>query len=175
MFKYMKIRVLKAIVKHLELVTYTKNCYIIREGEPLWNVIFITQGTALSYKTSNNVNIGGTVSNSSIIKCLKKDDFFGDELLDWAFVFASISDLPVSPKTVMSQTRVEAFAINASNLRRVVSKFRLHFILNLPDLKHSPLERMAATSLQTAWRERENHSSGWNKLKELLNYSSESD
>nr|XP_004298177.2 PREDICTED: cyclic nucleotide-gated ion channel 1-like [Fragaria vesca subsp. vesca] len=171
MFKYMKIRVLKAIAKHLELVTYTKNCHIIREGEALWNVFFITQGTALSYKTRNNANVGGTKSDSSIIK---KDDFFGDELLDWAFVFASISDLPVSPKTVISQTRVEAYAISAINLRRVVSKFRLHFILNLPVLEHSPLEHMAASSLQASWRERGNHNR-WNKLRELLNNSSEAD
>ncbi|XP_050373805.1 cyclic nucleotide-gated ion channel 1-like [Argentina anserina] len=174
MFKNMKERVLKAISKHLELVTYAKSCYIIREGEPLWNVLFITQGTALSYKTSKNASVGGTTGDNSIIKCLKEDDVFGDELLHWAFEFASMSDFPVSPKTVMSQTNVEAFAISANNLRRVVSKFRLHFVLNLPDLEHSPLERMAAISLRAAWLEGENHKRGWNRLRELLNNASES-
>lgn len=161
-------RVLEAIAKHLEPMTYTKSCYIVREEEPLWNVLFITHGTALSYKTST--------SGSSNIKWLEKDDFFGDELLDWAFVFASDFDLPVSPKTVMAQTRVEGFAISAYNLKRVVSKCRLHFILNFPDLKDSPLEHKAASFLQAKWQARANRSTKWNKLRELyLIYSSKSD
>ncbi|KAL6200481.1 hypothetical protein ACLB2K_030262 [Fragaria x ananassa] len=167
MFKNMNIRVLNEIAKHLELVTITKNCYIIREGEPIWNVLFITHGTAASYKTCNQTLVGG----SSIIKCLGKDDLIGDELLDWAFAFASLSVLPVSPTTVMSQTRVEAFSISANNLRRVVSKFRLHFSLNLPDLEHSPLEHKAALSLQAAWRATANRSRGWSTLRELLHCS----
>nr|XP_011469089.1 PREDICTED: cyclic nucleotide-gated ion channel 1-like isoform X2 [Fragaria vesca subsp. vesca] len=167
MFKNMNIRVLNEISKHLELATITKNCYIIREGEPIWNVLFITHGTAVSYKTCNQTLVGG----SSSIKCLGKDDFIGEELLDWAFVFASISVLPVSPTTVMSQTKVEAFSISANNLRRVVSKFRLHFSLNSPDLEHSPLEHKAALSLQAAWRATANRSRGWSRLRELLHCS----
>lgn len=161
-------RVLEAIAKHLEPVTYTKSCYIVREEEPLWNVLFITHGTALSYKTRTFANSSGCTSGSSIIKWLEKDDFFGDELLDWAFVFASRSDLPVSPKTVVAQTRVEAFSISANNLERVVSKFRLHFSLNFPNLEHSPLEHKATSSLQAAWRTRANRCTGWNRLRELL-------
>ena len=80
---------------------------------------------------------GGCTSGSSIIKRLEKNDLVGGKLLDLAFVLASISDLPVSPETVMVQTRVEALAISAYNLKRVVSKFRLHFSLNFPDLEHS--------------------------------------
>ena len=166
MFKNMNIRLLNAIVKHLEQVTFTKNCYIIREGEPIWNVLFITHGTAVSCSSGNNQSL---VWGSSVIKCLEKDDFCGEELLDWAFAFASMSDLPVSPKTVLSQTRVEAFSISAKNLRRVVSKFRLHFSMNLHDLEHSPiLEHKAALSLQAAWRATPNRTRGWSRLRELL-------
>lgn len=46
MFINMDARVLKAICEHLKLVIYNEDTYIIREGEPLEKMFFITRGTA---------------------------------------------------------------------------------------------------------------------------------
>lgn len=88
-------RVLKAICNHLEPMTYTMNSYILRKREPLWNMLFITQGTALTYKpssSSNNDNMGESTSLSSI-DCIQTGNFYGDELLNWAFELESFAEL----------------------------------------------------------------------------------
>ncbi|KAI5334572.1 hypothetical protein L3X38_024705 [Prunus dulcis] len=44
-------KVLKAICEYLTPVTYGEDVYIIRKGEPLRKMFFITRGTALTYTT----------------------------------------------------------------------------------------------------------------------------
>jgi cyclic nucleotide gated channel len=152
MLEKMNERVLKAICNHLEPMTYTKNSYIIRDGEPLWSMLFITQGTALTYRTSSNSNVnnmGVITSDSSICDCLQKGDFYGEELLNWAFTFASFSELPISTRNIISQTKLEAFSINASDLKSVVSRFQFYFsLMNHP---HPERSHLAASFLQLAW------------------------
>ncbi|KAM1037922.1 hypothetical protein ACFX13_033408 [Malus domestica] len=63
-------RVLDAIMRHLKPVNYADGSYIIREGEPLDRMLFITQGSVLTYKTSG---IGGGSGSSSIIRLAKRD------------------------------------------------------------------------------------------------------
>ncbi|XP_021807151.1 cyclic nucleotide-gated ion channel 1-like [Prunus avium] len=129
-------KVLKAICEYLKPVTYGEDVYIIREGEPLRKMFFITRGTALTYTTTK----GGT----TLCKCLEKSDFYGEELLNWAFKFSSFSKLPISTTTLLSQTKVEAFSIRAHHLKSIVAPFWWHFQRELP---RSQLEHFAASSI----------------------------
>ncbi|KAM1159483.1 hypothetical protein FF1_032707 [Malus domestica] len=95
-------------MEHLEPVNYGHGSYITREGEPLDMMLFITQGTVLTYKTSS---IGGE-SGSSSTTHLEKGDIYGKELID---------------QTVKSHEKVEVFAIRAARLKRIVSDFSTHF------------------------------------------------
>ncbi|KAL6269487.1 hypothetical protein ACE6H2_026398 [Prunus campanulata] len=149
-------KVLKAICKNLKPVTYGEDVYIIREGEPLRKMLFITRGTALTYTTTK----GGT----NVCKSLEKSDFYGEELINWAFKFCSFSELPISTTTLMSQTKVEAFSIRANNFKSIVAQFWWHFQRELP---RSQLEHFAASSLQAFWRRHHAQAkgpTGWNKL-----------
>ncbi|CAB4288270.1 unnamed protein product [Prunus armeniaca] len=151
MLENMNENVLKAICEHLQLVKYSEDKYIFREGEPLDKMLFITQGTAWSYPT----NASG--SSASAIKCLVKGDFYGEELLNWASKLSSFSEFPNSTRIVKAHTKVEAFAIRANNLNIVVSTFWWHFSKRLGHIEESQLERwqhLAACSIQAKWRRR---------------------
>ncbi|KAM1352969.1 hypothetical protein TB2_032209 [Malus domestica] len=130
-------RVLDAIMEHLEPVNYSDGSYIIREGEPLDRMLFITQGSVLTYKTSG---IGGGSASSGNIR-LAKPDFYGEELIGWAAASTSFPDLPISAKTVKSHEKVEVFAIRAARLISIVSEFFSHFNTEPPPLVGStPVE-----------------------------------
>ncbi|CAL8171965.1 unnamed protein product [Prunus armeniaca] len=149
-------KVLKAICEYLKPVTYGEDVCIIREGEPLQKMFFITRGTSLTYTTIK----GGT----NVCKCLEKSDFYGEELLNWAFKFCSFSELPFSTTTLLSQTKVEAFSIRANHLKSIVAQFWRHFKRELP---RSQLEHFAASSIQAFWRRRRAKAkgpTGWDKL-----------
>ncbi|KAM1812988.1 hypothetical protein ACFX11_026861 [Malus domestica] len=133
---------LKAISEHLKPNIYTRDEYIIRKGEPLRKMLFIWQGTALSYTTTKG-------ATTSVCKCLEKNDFYGEELVIWALKSASFSELPICTTTLVSQSKVEAFSITANHLKSVVAEFWWHFRWELPP---SRLEYFAASSTQAAWR-----------------------
>ncbi|KAM1587262.1 hypothetical protein EV1_026253 [Malus domestica] len=132
---------LKAISEHLKPVIYNEDVYIIREGEPLRKMLFIWRGTTLTYTTSKGA--------TNVCKCLEKNDLYGEELVIWALKSASFSELPICTTTLVSQSKVEAFSITASNLKFVIAKFWLFF---RRDLSHSLVECFAASSIQVAWR-----------------------
>jgi cyclic nucleotide gated channel len=97
-------------------VIYTEDSYIVQEGKPQGKMLFLVQGSAYTYTTSSNINNVGT-SN----EWLKRGDFYGQELLTWAFESPPISDLPISTRTVMCQEKIEAFVIRAGDLKSVAS------------------------------------------------------
>jgi cyclic nucleotide gated channel len=55
---------------------------------------------------------------------LKEGDFCGEELLTWALDPKAGSNLPSSTRTVKALTEVEAFALEAEELKFVASQFR---------------------------------------------------
>ncbi|KAM1775308.1 hypothetical protein ACFX12_044568 [Malus domestica] len=132
---------LKAISEHLKPEIYDRDVYIIREGEPMRKMLFIRQGTALTYTISNGA--------TSVCKCLVRKDFYGEELAIWALKSASFSELPICTSTLVSESEVEAFSITASDLKSAVAKFWWYFIRELP---HCRVEYFAASSIQAAWR-----------------------
>ncbi|KAL5568235.1 hypothetical protein UlMin_024810 [Ulmus minor] len=99
------------ICKYLKPVTYSENTYIIRKGEPLDMIVFITQGIVWSF-------------NETSMQRLQKGDYFGNELLEWELENSkSFSTVPRSPKNVKAHTKVEAFALKAANLEQAFKDF----------------------------------------------------
>ncbi|KAM1047098.1 hypothetical protein ACFX2C_026511 [Malus domestica] len=147
---------LKAISEYLKLEIYTRDMSIIREGEPLRKMLFIRQGTALTYTTSKG--------KTRVCKCLEKNDFYGEELLIWAFKVASFPELPICTTTIVSQSKVEAFSITANHLKSIIAEVWWHFKRELP---HSQVEYFAASSIQVVWRahhaKKAKRSTGWDK------------
>ncbi|XP_048431853.1 cyclic nucleotide-gated ion channel 1-like [Pyrus x bretschneideri] len=110
-------------MEHLEPVDYDDGSRIIREGDPLDRMLFITQGIALVYKTTTT----GGESGSSSTAYLEKGDVYGKELIGWAATSTRLSGLPISGQTVKSHEKVEVFAIRAARLKSIVSDFPTHF------------------------------------------------
>ena len=104
---------LQLICEFLKPLYYNEDNYIIREGEPLNVMLFITQGNVWCFKTSNGEDSEGP-------QCIEKGEFYGEELLHWGFKFngsfsPKLSDFPISTKTVKTFTKVEAFALKEKN------------------------------------------------------------
>lgn len=128
---------LQLICDHLKPVYYNEHSYIVREGEPLDAMLFITQGVVWNFITTSNGE--GIVTSKA--QCIEKDNFFGQELLDWGFskgketekekelvdgdfegsLVPNLSELPISTKTAKTHTKVEGFALMANDLRTLVS------------------------------------------------------
>ncbi|CAL9025971.1 unnamed protein product [Prunus brigantina] len=154
MLESMDEKVLKAISEHLKLETYNEGSYIVPEGEPLEKMMFITQGTAWSYPPTPSSKDGITITSPNT-KWLEKGDFYGEELLIWALKSTPSSELPMSTRILKSQTKVEAFAIRAKDLKTIVAKFWWHFRAELRHLEEFQLEHwrnLAASSVQENWR-----------------------
>ncbi|KAM1384400.1 hypothetical protein ACFX2F_036636 [Malus domestica] len=140
MFRTLDEKVLKEICQSLQPVMFTEDTYIVKEGKPLDKMLFITQGIVWSYGSSNN--------NGST-RCLKKGDFYGEELLNWVSEVSYLTALPISTRFVKSHTHVEAFVLRAYDLKTIVSKNWLHFSKFTPP---SQKQHLAASSLQESWR-----------------------
>ncbi|KAM5560113.1 hypothetical protein ABKV19_021326 [Rosa sericea] len=134
-FKDKEEEVLKKICEHLEPMIYNKGCYIIREGEPVDMIFFVTRGSVLTYATNN----GGSIGSSGTIHLEKeKDGLYGEELLTWAEESSNkLSNLPISALTVKSHNKVEVFALLATDLRLLVSKFPSQFNMDSTRSHHS--------------------------------------
>ncbi|XP_050224402.1 cyclic nucleotide-gated ion channel 1-like isoform X2 [Mercurialis annua] len=148
-FENMDEQVLDAMFDRLKLTLYTKESYIVQEGNPVDEMLFITRGKLLTI-TSNGGRTG--FFNSTY---LKAGDFCGEELLTWALVPNSSSSLPISTRTVRTLTEVEAFALVAEDLKFVVSQFPW---LQSKQVQHKfrfysqQWRTWAACIIQAAWR-----------------------
>ncbi|KAL0427826.1 UNVERIFIED_CONTAM: putative cyclic nucleotide-gated ion channel 5 [Sesamum latifolium] len=128
---------------------YTENTYIVREGDPVDEMIFLIRGRLESVTTD-----GGRSGffNRSL---LKEGDFCGEELLTWALDPKSGSNLPSSTRTVKALNEVEAFALTADELKFVASQFRR---LHSRQVQHTfrfysqQWRTWAACFIQAAWR-----------------------
>ncbi|KAF5816816.1 putative potassium channel, voltage-dependent, EAG/ELK/ERG, rmlC-like jelly roll [Helianthus annuus] len=118
MFETMDERLLDAMSECLKPVLYTENSYIVREGDPVDEMLFIMRGDLLTVTT--NGGRSGFFNSSN----LKAGDFCGDELLTWALDPNLSSTLPLSTTTVRVITDVEAFSLKANDLKIVASQFR---------------------------------------------------
>ncbi|OMO99631.1 hypothetical protein CCACVL1_03700 [Corchorus capsularis] len=149
MFEKMDEQLLDAMCDCLKPVLYTEESYIVREGDPVDEMLFIMRGKLLTMTT----NGGRTGFFNS--EYLGAGDFCGEELLTWALDPHSSSNLPISTRTVRALTEVEAFALMADDLKFVASQFRR---LHSKQLRHTfrfysqQWRTWAACFIQAAWR-----------------------
>ncbi|CAE6005335.1 unnamed protein product [Arabidopsis arenosa] len=149
LFENMDERLLDAICERLKPCLFTEKSYLVREGDPVNEMLFIIRGRLESVTTD-----GGRSGfyNRSL---LKEGDFCGDELLTWALDPKSGSNLPSSTRTVKALTEVEAFALIADELKFVASQFRR---LHSRQVQHTfrfysqQWRTWAACFMQAAWR-----------------------
>ncbi|XP_050387230.1 cyclic nucleotide-gated ion channel 1-like [Argentina anserina] len=143
-------RVLVAICQHLVPMTYIEDSYIVQEGKPLGKMLLFTQGSAVTYSHSGTSN-GSNSSNN----WLQSGDFYGDELINWAFKSPSYPNLPISIRNVIAQEKVEAFAIRANDLKSIFFKFWWFFSRDVNVSQLQQWEHLAASSIQATWRNRQ--------------------
>lgn len=142
-------RLLDAICERLKPSLYTEHTYIVREGDPVDEMLFIIRGSLESVTTD-----GGRSGffNQSL---LNEGDFCGEELLTWALDPKSGSNLPSSTRTVKALMEVEAFALEAEELKFVAGQFRR---LHSRQVQHTfrfysqQWRTWAAIFIQAAWR-----------------------
>ncbi|GMN36330.1 hypothetical protein TIFTF001_005928 [Ficus carica] len=149
LFANMDERLLDAICERLKPSLYTESTYIVREGDPVAEMLFIIRGRLESVTTD------GGRSGFFNRGVLKEGDFCGEELLTWALDPKAGSNLPSSTRTVSAITEVEAFALEAEELKFVASQFRR---LHSRQVQHTfrfysqQWRTWAACFIQTAWR-----------------------
>lgn len=149
LFENMDERLLDAICERLKPSLCTEHTYIVREGDPVDEMIFIIRGRLESVTTD------GGRSGFYNRGVLKEGDFCGEELLTWALDPKSGSNLPSSTRTVRALTEVEAFALIADELKFVASQFRR---LHSKQVQHTfrfysqQWRTWAACYIQAAWR-----------------------
>ncbi|XP_021812281.1 protein CNGC15b isoform X2 [Prunus avium] len=149
LFDQMDERMLDAICERLKPALCTEGTYLVREGDPVNEMLFIIRGHLDSYTTN-----GGRTGffNSCHIG---PGDFCGEELLTWALDPRPSVILPSSTRTVKSISEVEAFALVAEDLKFVASQFRR---LHSKQLRHKfrfyshQWRLWAACFIQAAWR-----------------------
>lgn len=148
-FSQMDDQLLDAICQRLVSSLSTKETYIVREGDPVTEMLFIIRGQL----ESSTTNGGQTGFFNSIT--LQPGDFCGEELLSCALVPKSSANLPASTRTVRALVEVEAFVLSAEDLKFVANQFRK---LHSKKLQHTfrfyshHWRTWAACFIQAAWR-----------------------
>ncbi|XP_022141977.1 probable cyclic nucleotide-gated ion channel 14 [Momordica charantia] len=148
-FAQMDDQLLDAICERLASSLCTQGTYIVREGDPVTEMLFIIRGMLESSTTD-----GGRSGFFNSIT-LRPGDFCGEELLAWALLPKSSISLPSSTRTVRAITEVEAFALRAEDLKFVANQFRR---LHSKKLQHTfrfysyHWRTWAACFIQAAWR-----------------------
>ncbi|KAL8138667.1 hypothetical protein V2J09_004668 [Rumex salicifolius] len=149
LFENMDERLLDAICERLKPSLYTEHTYIVREGDPVDEMLFIIRGRLESVTTD------GGRSGFYNRGVLKEGDFCGEELLTWALDPKAGSNLPLSTRTVKALTEVEAFALRAEELKFVAGQFRR---LHSRQVQHTfrfysqQWRTWASCFIQAAWR-----------------------
>lgn len=142
-------QLLDAICERLVSSLSTEGTYIVREGDPVTEMLFVIRGRL----ESSTTNGGRTGFFNSIT--LKPGDFCGEELLAWALHPKSSLNLPSSTRTVRTLNEVEAFVLRAEDLKFVANQFRR---LHSKKLQHTfryhshHWRTWAACFIQAAWR-----------------------
>ncbi|KAM7264853.1 hypothetical protein ACFE04_002536 [Oxalis oulophora] len=147
-FSQMDNQLQDAICERLVAFLSTQGASIVREGDPISEMLFIVRGRLVSSTT-----YGGQTGFFDSTN-LGPGDFCGEELLSWALAPHSTA-YPSSTRTVEALTEVEAFALGAEDLIFVANQFRR---LHSKKLQHTfrfhshQWRTWAACFIQAAWR-----------------------
>ena len=148
-FSQMDEQLLDAICERLVSSLSTQGTYVVREGDPVTEMLFIIRGRL----ESSTTNGGKTGFFNSIT--LRPGDFCGEELLTWALLPNSTLNFPSSTRTVRALIEVEAFALSAEDLKFVATQFKR---LHSKKLQHTfrfhshHWRTWAACFIQASWR-----------------------
>lgn len=140
---------LDAICERLKPALWTEGTFLVREGDPVNEMIFIIRGHLDSFTTN-----GGRTGFFNSCR-IGPGDFCGEELLTWALDPRPSVILPSSTRTVKAISEVEAFALKADDLKFVAAQFRK---LHSKQLRHKfrfyshHWRLWAACFIQAAWR-----------------------
>ncbi|CAM8972990.1 unnamed protein product [Rhodiola kirilowii] len=149
LFDQMDERMIDAICERLKPALCTEGTFLVREGDPVNEMLFIIRGHLDSYTTN-----GGRTGFFNSCR-IGPGDFCGEELLTWALDPRPGVILPSSTRTVKSIQEVEAFALMADDLTFVASQFRR---LHSKQIRHKfrfyshQWRTWAACFVQAAWR-----------------------
>ncbi|KAI9075089.1 hypothetical protein K1719_042937 [Acacia pycnantha] len=149
LFDEMDERMLDAICERLKPALCTEGTYLVREGDPVNEMLFIIRGHLDSYTTN-----GGRTGFFNSCR-IGPGDFCGEEILTWALDPRPSVILPSSTRTVKAISEVEAFALMSEDLKFVASQFRR---LHSKQLRHKfkfyshQWRTWAACFIQSAWR-----------------------
>ncbi|KAI8524050.1 hypothetical protein RHMOL_Rhmol13G0119100 [Rhododendron molle] len=142
-------RMLDSICERLQPRLWTEGMFVIREGDPLNEMLFIIRGHLDSHTTN-----GGQLGFYDSCRIVP-GDFCGEELLTWALKKHRSEVLPSSTRTVKATSDAEAFGLGAEDLRFVASQFHM---LHSKKLRHKfrfyshQWRTWAACLIQAAWR-----------------------
>ncbi|KAA0025162.1 cyclic nucleotide-gated ion channel 1-like isoform X3 [Cucumis melo var. makuwa] len=98
---------LKKMMKDMKPMVFGEQSYIIREGEPIEQMLLFTKGMGLTFSKSTGTR--------TTINTFGKCDLFGEQLLDWAAGNLPTFEIPLSKCTLKTQTQMEAFSLKAIN------------------------------------------------------------
>ncbi|KAI3818511.1 hypothetical protein L1987_12320 [Smallanthus sonchifolius] len=112
-FGQMDEHILHAICDSLKQVPYPENSYLVQEGAPADQMLFIRRGEVLN-----------TITDTGRTSHLLAGDFCGEEIIPWV-LNPERKQLPFSTISVKALTNVEAFTLAADDLLYVASQFRL--------------------------------------------------
>lgn len=149
LFDQMDDRMLDSICERLKPTLCTKDMILVREGDPVTEMLFIIRGHLDSYTTN-----GGRTGFFDTCQ-IGPGEFCGEELLTWALQPHPNGILPSSTRTVKAISDVEAFALVADDLKFVSSQFRR---LHSKQIRHKfrfhshQWRTWAACYIQAAWR-----------------------
>ncbi|KAA0050470.1 cyclic nucleotide-gated ion channel 1-like isoform X3 [Cucumis melo var. makuwa] len=96
---------LEEMMKDMKSMVFGEQSYIIREGEPIEQMLLFTKGMGLTFSKS--------IGTRTTINAFGKGDLFGEQLLNWAVGNLPVSEIPLSKCTLKTQTQMEAFALKA--------------------------------------------------------------
>ncbi|GAY45519.1 hypothetical protein CUMW_090080 [Citrus unshiu] len=99
-------------------VVFTERSYILWEGNPIDQMLFVLQGKLWTYTSRSITGFSSNSGNPN--NHLEDGDFSGEELIAWAKADRDSSNLPISTKTIQALTNVEAFVLMADDLKQVL-------------------------------------------------------
>ncbi|XP_021297680.1 cyclic nucleotide-gated ion channel 2 [Herrania umbratica] len=140
--------ILDNICDRVKPLVFSKDEKIIREGDPVQRMVFIVRG-----RINRSQSLSKGMVATSIIE---PGGFLGDELLSWCLRRPFIDRLPASSATFVCVESIEAFGLDANNLRYITDHFRYKFandrLKRTARYYSSNWRTWAAVNIQLAWR-----------------------
>ncbi|XP_022141025.1 cyclic nucleotide-gated ion channel 2-like [Momordica charantia] len=163
--------ILDNICDRVKPLLYAKGEKIVREGDPVQRVVFIVEGCversqgrlSKGFVATSLVNSGGFFGEGGLSKgsvatsLVNSGGFFGEELLSWCLRHHPHYDkLPTSLATFSCVQPVEAYGLDAGDLKYITEHFRYKFAserLNRTMRYYSSNWRTwGAVVIQLSWR-----------------------